>query len=109
MNTEIVKTEDKSITEYVPFGAQDKIKLSISIVQNLIAVKTRSGKTCSQNDALKFIAMCLARRLHPLEGDSFLIGYDGKDGPTFSLITAHQAFLKRAELNPEYDGMTSGV
>jgi phage recombination protein Bet len=109
MNTEIVKTEDKSITEYVPFGAQDKIKLSISIVQNLIAVKTRSGKTCSQNDALKFIAMCLARRLNPLEGDSFLIGYDGKDGPTFSLITAHQAFLKRAELNPEYDGMTSGV
>lgn len=109
MSTEIVKTEDKSITEYVPFGAQDKIKLSISIVQNLIAVKTRSGKTCSQNDALKFIAMCLARRLNPLEGDSFLIGYDGKDGPTFSLITAHQAFLKRAELNPEYDGMTSGV
>ena len=52
---------------------------------------------------------CLARRSNPLEGDSFLIGYDGKDGPTFSLITAHQAFLKRAELNPEYDGMESGV
>ena len=105
----IVKTEDKTLTEFVPFGAQDKIKLSVAMVQNLIAVKTRSGKTCSQNEALKFIAMCVARKLNPFEADAFLIGYDGKDGPTFSLITAHQAFLKRAELNAEYDGMESGV
>lgn len=109
MNEIIKQPEDKGVTEYIPFGAQDKVKLSVSIVKNLIAVKTKSGKTCSDNDAIKFIAMCLARRLNPLEGDSFLIGYDGKDGPTFSLITAHQAFLKRAELNPEYDGMKSGI
>jgi phage recombination protein Bet len=110
MSTEIVKSEDKTLTEYIPFGASDKIKLSVAMVQNLIAVKTRSGKTCSQNDALKFIAMCVARKLNPWEGDAFLIGYDSRDGvATFSLITAHQAFLKRAELNAEYDGMASGV
>ena len=109
METSLTKTEDKGLTEFTPFGAQDKIKLSIAMVQNLIAVKTKSGKTCSQNDAVKFIAMCVARRLNPFEGDAFLIGYDGRDGATFSLITAHQAFLKRAELNGEYDGMTSGV
>jgi len=96
------------MTEFVPFGSKDPIKLSIDMVKNLVAVKTRSGKTCSDNDAIKFIAMCKARRLNPFEGDAFLIGYDGKDGPTFSLITAHQAFLKRAEMNPEYDGMESG-
>ena len=95
--------------EYVPFGGKDKIKLSIALVKNLICVKTKSGKTCSDNDAMKFLMMCQARLLNPYEGDSFLIGYDGKDGPTFSLITAHQAFLKRAELNPEYDGMKSGI
>jgi phage recombination protein Bet len=109
MSTEIQKTEDKTMVEYIPFGAQDKIKLSISIVKNLIAVKTRSGKTCSDNDAIRFIALCQARRLSPFEGDCYLIGYDGKDGPAFSLITAHQAFLKRAEVNPEYDGMKSGI
>lgn len=105
----VAKTEDKTMVEYIPFGAQDKIKLSISIVKNLIAVKTRSGKTCSDNDAIRFIALCQARRLSPFEGDCYLIGYDGKDGPAFSLITAHQAFLKRAEVNPEYDGMKSGI
>jgi len=102
------KTEDK-FTEYVPFGAQDKIKLSVGMIQNLVAVKTKSGKTCSDVDAIKFIAMCSARRLNPFEGDAYLIGYDGKDGPTFSLITAHQAFLKRAEMNSEYNGMKSGI
>jgi len=58
---------------------------------------------------MKFLMMCRARKLDPFEGDSFFIGFDTQDGPRFSLITAHQAFLKRAELNPEYDGMESGV
>lgn len=104
----LVKVTDKEM-EFVPFGAQDKIKLTIGIIQNLIAVKTKSGKTCSEPDAIKFMMMCQARRLNPFEGDAFLIGYDSKDGPTFSLITAHQAFLKRAECNAEYDGMKSGI
>jgi len=108
MSEETEKTITK-IVEYVPYGTDQKIKLSIAMIQNLIAVKTKSGKTCSEADAMKFIAMCQARLLNPFEGDAFLIGYDGKDGPTFSLITAHQAFLKRAELHQEYDGMDSGV
>jgi phage recombination protein Bet len=109
MNDELQKADEKGLIEYIPYGAQDKIKLSVSIVKNLICVKTKSGKTCSDQDAIRFLALCQARRLSPFEGDCFLIGYDTKEGPTFSLITAHQAFLKRAELNPEYDGMKSGI
>lgn len=106
----VTTPKESKFVEYVPFGAQDKIKISIEMVKNLIAVKTKSGKTCSDTDAIKFVAMCQARRLNPFEGDAFLIGYEDKDGtPKYSLITAHQAFLKRAELNPEYDGMKSGV
>lgn len=96
--------------EYVPFGGQDKIKLTVAIVQNLICVKTKSGKICSPADAIKFMMLCQARKLNPFEGDAYLIGYESRDGvPTFSLITAHQAFLKRAEVNTEYDGMKSGI
>lgn len=108
-STAVVKTGEERVMEFVPFGGQDKIKLTIKIIQNLVAVKTRSGATCSEQEAIKFLMMCSARRLNPFEGDAYLIGYDGRDGATFSLITAHQAFLKRAELNPEYDGMQSGV
>jgi phage recombination protein Bet len=105
----VAKQPESKFTEYVPFGAQDKLKLSIEMVKNLIAVKTKIGKTCSDQDAIKFIAKCQAMRLNPFEEDCFLIGYDTKEGPQFSFVTAHKAFLKRAELNPEYDGMKSGV
>ena len=101
--------KDERLVEFVPVGCTDKIKLSVKIVQNLIAVPTRSGKTCSERDALKFIMLCAARKLNPFEGDAFLVGYDGANGPEFSLISSHQALLKRAELHPEFDGMESGV
>jgi len=95
--------------EFVPFGAQDAIKLTIAIVRKLVAVPTKSGKLPSDEDCLKFIMMCQAKRLNPFEGDAFFIGYDTAQGPKFSLITAHQAFLKRSERHPEYDGMQSGI
>src|SRR5262252_4048529 len=103
------KTTETRMVEFVPHGTNDKIKLSIELVKRLIAVKTRSGKTASDEDAFKFIMLCQARRLNPFEGDAYLIGYDGQQGATFSLITSHQAFLKRAELHPQYNGMESGV
>jgi phage recombination protein Bet len=101
--------KERSLIEFTPFGAKDKIQLSIAIVKRLVAVKTKTGKSCSDEDAFKFMLMCQARKLNPFEGDAYLIGYDTQTGPQFSLITAHQAFLKRAELHAEFDGMESGT
>lgn len=105
----VARPNQGAVAEYVPFGGTEKIKLTVKIIQDLIAVPTRSGKTCSDRDAMKFLMLCRSRALDPFEGDCFLIGYDANDGATFSLITAHQAFLKRAECHPEYDGMESGL
>lgn len=102
-------TDPERAIEFIPFGSADKIKLSIEIVQNMIAVPTKSGKTCSRREAVRFLMLCQAQRLNPFAGDAFLIGYDGQDGPTFSLIAAHQSFLKRAETCPAYEGMESGI
>jgi phage recombination protein Bet len=104
----VVSAADKPM-EYIPFGGKDSIKLSVAIIKKFISVPTKNGHNCSDVDAMRFMMMCSAKRLNPFEQDAFLIGYDSKDGPKFSLITAHQAFLKRAETNPEYDGMESGV
>lgn len=94
---------------YIPFGGTEKIKLTPKLVLELLAIPTKSGKMPLERDALRFMMMCQARRLNPFEGDAFLVGYDTQDGPKFNLITAHQAFLKRAEIHPEYDGMESGI
>jgi phage recombination protein Bet len=115
MNTQVaVPTKKDGVIEYVPFGAKDPVKLSLAIIKNYVAVKTRSGKTCDDAQAMRFMMLCQAQRLNPFTGDAFLVGYDKreKDGsytPVFSLITAHQAFIKRAEENKDYEGMESGI
>jgi phage recombination protein Bet len=91
-------------------GERDTVKLTVGIVQTMLCQRTKSGKVCDEIQAMRFIKLCQARGLDPFEGDAFLLGYDTSDaGPQFSLVTAHQAFLKRAEVHKDYDGMESGV
>jgi len=107
----LMQQDLKVRTSYVPFqgSEEDKIELSPAMVIKYLCKPTRSGATCSQEQAMRFIMLCKARKLNPWEGDAFLVGYDTKDGPEFNLITAHQAFLKRAEAHLAYEGMESGV
>jgi phage recombination protein Bet len=101
----------KQETVYVPFlGKEDNpVKLTPGMVLQFFAKPTKSGAICTYEQAVRFIMLCKARGLDPREGDAFLVGYDTRNGPEFNLITAHQAFLKRAEANPAYEGMESGV
>lgn len=106
--TALAKSEPKFI-EYTPFGAADKIKLSVEIVKRFVCIPTKSGKTCDDAQATKFMMLCQTQRLNPFAGDCFLAGYDGKNGAVFSMITAHVAFIKRAESSADYEGMESGI
>jgi RecT family len=104
------KTDSRKDTmEFTPFGAADKIKLSIDIVKRFVAVPTKSGVQCDDAEAMRFMMMCQAQRLNPFVGDCWLVGYDTKNGPKFNKITAHQVFLKRAESHDDYEGLESGV
>ena len=111
MTTAIQTTTDKNEKpmEFIPFGAADKIKLTVSIIQSSVCIPTKGGKICTVRDAVRFMMLCQAQRLNPFAGDCFLTGYDGKNGPEFSMITAHCAFLKRAETCADYEGMESGI
>lgn len=95
--------------EFIPYGGQDKIRLTIKIVREIASKPTKSGKQASDKDCMQFMMLCSARRLNPFEGDAYLVGYDSQDGPQFNLITAEMAFLKRAELHPQFDGLESGM
>lgn len=97
------------VIEYVPFGGTEQIKLTIGMVRDFIAIPTKQGKLPSDAKLMEFCMVCKARELDPWVGDCYLVGYDSQDGPKFSVITAIQALLKRAEANPNFDGMESGV
>lgn len=107
----VTNTESKwtKATSFRPFGSDDEITLTAGSVQQFLCRPTKSGNKPSFEDCVKFVLLCKSRKLNPWVGDAFMVGYDGKDGPEFNLITSHQAFLKRAEIHKEYDGMESGV
>jgi len=109
MSTQQLPQSTKSEVEFTPFGAESSIKLSIQIIRNYVAIPTRNNNLPDDRECMRFLMLCRSRRLNPFEGDCFLQGYEGRNGAEWSLITAHQAFLKRAELHGEYDGMKSGV
>ncbi len=95
--------------EYVPFGATDKIKLSVTMIREFIAVPTRSGALPSARDCMRFLMLCRGKRANPFEGDCYLIGYDSQSGPSFSLVCGIELFLKRAEQSEDYDGNEYGI
>lgn len=97
------------VLEYTPFNSKVKIELTVKKVQDFLCKPTKKGFLPTDQDCTKFIMLCQSRGLDPWDGDVFLVGYDSDGGAEFSIITAHQAFLKRAEVHPEYDGMQSGV
>lgn len=106
--TETKKPQVFSIS-YRPLGEEQPIELTTDRVKRFLVKPTKSGALPTHEDIVQFMMLCQAQGLNPWVRDAFLVGYDGKDGPQFSLITAHQAFLKRAEASHEYDGMESGV
>lgn len=99
----------EKMVEYEAFESKEKIQLSAQMVIQFLCKPTKSGKICSKEQAMRFIMLCKTRGLNPWEGDAFIVGYDTASGPEFNLITAHQAFLKRAEVNANFEGMDSGV
>lgn len=103
--------EGQKTIEYIPFGADEKLTLTLNLIRDHIAVPTKSGVKPNKSDCYHFGMLCKARAMNPWEGDCFMIPYENrKTGViTWNLITAHQTFLKRAELHPEHDGMESGV
>lgn len=106
-----VKPAQKSDRElvYVPLGENKEVKLSINQVRKFLTTPTRSGAVPTDEQVVQFMMLCEARQLNPWVGDAYLVGFDTRDGAQFSLITAVQALLKRAETHPHYDGMEHGV
>lgn len=95
---------------FTPFGEQREILLTPALISDVLAVRTKKGRGPSKADVRIFLERCAAQGLNPYCGDAYLIGYDNDDDTaTFSLITSHQAMLKRAEPHPKYDGLESGV
>jgi len=110
----LLKMQQRRSCEFQSLETGDKVELSLALVKSVVSVPTKSGKYPDDRECFKFMKLCEARKLNPLVGDAYLIGYDqriagGGFTPVFNIVVAHSALLKRAEINPHYKGMKSGV
>lgn len=99
---------------YTPLGENEEIKLTVKLVLKYLMPPTKSGINATLSDALKFIMLCRARELNPWTGDAYAVGYE-ESGPNgsrvanYNLITSVQSLFKRAECQPCYQGIGSGI
>ena len=99
------ESKDKVQDLVVKFEVEgQEIKLTKQIVQEYI-VGTDAPIT---NQEFKlFTELCKVRKLNPFLREAYLIKY--KAGTPAQLVVGKDAILKRAVLNPNYDGMESGI
>lgn len=95
-------SQNEIVVKYEVDG-QD-IKLTPSIVQQYI-VGTNAQITMPEFKM--FTELCKVRKLNPFLREAYLIKY--KQGQPASIVVGKDAILKRAVLNPKYDGIKSGI
>ncbi len=81
-----------------------EIKLTPSIVQQYIV---GSNAKITLPEFKMFTELCKVRKLNPFLKEAYLIKYSEKQPA--SIVVGKDAILKRAVLNPKYDGMKSGI
>lgn len=99
------ENQDKTQDLVVKFEVEgQEIKLSKRIVQEYIV---GTDVPITNQEFKLFTELCKVRKLNPFLREAYLIKY--KAGIPAQLVVGKDAILKRAVLNPNYDGMECGI
>lgn len=102
MSNETQKTNNELMVKFEVEGQE--IKLTPKIVQEYIV---GSDVPITNQEFKLFTELCKVRKLNPFLREAYLIKY--KAGTPAQLVVGKDAILKRAVLNPNYDGIESGI
>lgn len=98
MSTPSVQTQHE-IAQYKSGGLD--ITLTPDIVRSIIC----KGAKVDDQEVIKFMHLCHANKLNPFTGEVYLLPFGG----SAQLTVSKEAYFKRAEAHPQYDGIESGV
>lgn len=94
----------KQQTRSITFKANgDDVTLSPSIVRDYL-VRGNSKEVTGQEIAM-FLNLCKFQHLNPFLNEAFIVKFGDKPA---QLITSKEAFMKRAESHPQYNGLKAG-
>lgn len=97
----LAKKSNESVTTFTV--GNDTVTLSPSIVRNYL---TNGNGAVTDQEVNYFVHLCRGQGLNPFLKEIYLIKF-GQQPATF--VVSKEAFLKRAEANPQYDGSESGI
>ena len=89
------------IVRYTDTVTGAEVELSVKLIQDTMC------KNATDREALMFLELCRHQGLNPWVRDAYLIKY-GKDSEA-TMVTGKDAFMKRADKHPHFDGLESGV
>lgn len=82
----------------------EEIKLTPAMVKAYLVSGDASSVT--DQEITMFMMMCKSNHLNPWIREAYCIKYGTQPA---TMVVGKDAFLKRAERHPQYDGMTSGI
>ena len=96
---ELTNVKEKSVT----FEANgEEVTLTPSTVKKFLV---NGNNNITAQETVMFINLCRYQHLNPFLNEAYIIKYGSKPA---QLITSKEAFMKRAESNPQYNGFRAG-
>lgn len=81
----------------------NEVKLTGNTVAQYL---TRGNGNVSEQEIVMFINLCKFQKLNPFLNEAYLIKFGSQPA---QIIVSKEAFMKRAESHPQYDGMEAGI
>lgn len=98
--TNQVAVQDKPI-EYEVNG--ETVKLSPGIIRDYLV---SGNEQVTDQEVVMFLNLCRFQKLNPFLNEAYLVKFKGRPAQR---IVSKEAFMKRAESHPQYDGLEAGI
>lgn len=97
-------SENQLMTKAVEFEVNgEPVKLSGNTVREYLV---RGNGSVSEQEVVMFINLCKFQKLNPFLNEAYLIKFGSQPS---QIIVSKEAFMKRAESHPQFDGFQAGI
>lgn len=91
------------VKEMVFLTNGEEMKLTGTMVKNYL---TRGNGKVTDQETVMFMNLCKYQKLNPFLNEAYLVKFGEQPA---QIITSKEAYMKRAENHPQYDGMKAGI
>lgn len=91
------------VKEMVFLTNGEEMRLTGTMVKNYL---TRGNGKVTDQETVMFMNLCKYQKLNPFLNEAYLVKFGEQPA---QIITSKEAYMKRAENHPQYDGMKAGI